>query len=142
MPLTLEIITAERLVMQEDNVDMVVAPSADGEVGILPNHAPLLTVLQIGELRVKKGADEQSIVVSGGFLEVLDDKVTVLADVAERQEEIDVASAEEARTRAQSALTNRDRDAADLEAAQAAMRLAALRLRVGSRSRRRRREEG
>jgi F-type H+-transporting ATPase subunit epsilon len=142
MPLTLEIVTAERVVLQDDNIDMVVAPSVDGEVGILPNHAPLLTVLEIGELRVKKGADEQSIVVSGGFLEVLENRVTVLADVAERQEEIDVAAAEEARGRAQSALTNRDRDTADLEAAQAAMRLAALRLRVGSRGRRRRREEG
>jgi F-type H+-transporting ATPase subunit epsilon len=142
MPLTLEIVTAERVVLQDDNIDMVIAPSVDGQVGILPNHAPLLTVLEIGELRVKKGADEQSIVVSGGFLEVLENRVTVLADVAERQEEIDVASAEEARSRAQAALTNRDRDTADLEAAQAAMRLAALRLRVGSRGRRRRREEG
>jgi F-type H+-transporting ATPase subunit epsilon len=142
MPLTLEIVTAERQVLVDDNVDMVVAPSIEGEVGILPNHAPMLTLLQTGELRIKKGADEQSIIVSGGFLEVLENRVTVLADVAERSEEIDVAAAEEARTRAQSALTNRDRDGADLEAAQAAMRLAALRLRVGSRSRRRRREEG
>ena len=142
MPLTLEIVTAERVVLQDENVDMVVAPSVDGEVGILPNHAPLLTVLETGELRVKKGTDEQSIIVSGGFLEVLEDKVTILADVAERQEEIDVAAAEEARGRAQSALTNRDQDTADLAAAQAAMRLAALRLRVGTRGRRRRREEG
>jgi F-type H+-transporting ATPase subunit epsilon len=142
MLLTLEIVTAERVVLQDDNVDMVVAPSVDGEVGILPNHAPLLTVLEIGELRVKKGADEQSIVVSGGFMEVLENKVTILADVAERSEEIDVAAAEEARGRAQTALTSHDRGAADLEAAQAAMRLAALRLRVGTRGRRRRREEG
>jgi F-type H+-transporting ATPase subunit epsilon len=142
MPLTLEIVTAERQVLVDENVDMVVAPSIEGEVGILPNHAPMLTLLQTGELRIKKGADEQSIIVSGGFLEVLENRVTVLADVAERSEEIDVAAAEEARTRAQSALTSRDRDGADLEAAQAAMRLAALRLRVGSRSRRRRREEG
>src|ERR687893_2398596 len=104
MPLTLEIVTAERLVFSDDNIDMVVAPSVDGEVGILPHHAPLLTVLQIGELRVKRGADEQSIVVSGGFMEVLNDKVTVLADVAERSEEVDIASAEQARARAQEAL--------------------------------------
>jgi F-type H+-transporting ATPase subunit epsilon len=142
MPLTLEIVTAERLVIREEDVDMVVAPAAEGEVGILPNHAPLLTVLQIGELRVKKGADEQSIVVAGGFMEVLDDKVTILADVAERSEEVDVAAAEDARTRAQNALASRDQDAADLAAAQAAMRLAALRLRLGGRTRRRRREEG
>src|SRR5918997_2720873 len=107
MPLTLEIVTAERLVFSDDNVDMVVAPSVDGEVGILPHHAPLLTLLQIGELRVKKGADEQSIVIAGGFLEVLNNKVTILADVAERAEEIDAAAAEDARRRAQDALANR-----------------------------------
>ena len=142
MPLRLEIVTAERLVLADDNIDMVVAPSVDGEVGILPNHAPLIAVLQIGELRVKKGADEQSIVVAGGFMEVLDDKVTILADTAERSEEIDVAAAEQARTRAQEALTNKDAGQADLEMAQAAMRLAALRLRVGQRRRRNRPEEG
>ena len=142
MPLKLEIVTAERLVLADDNIDMVVAPSVDGEVGILPNHAPLIAILQIGELRVKKGADEQSIVVAGGFMEVLDDKVTILADTAERSEEIDLAAAEQARTRAQDALANKDAGQADLEMAQAAMRLAALRLRIGQRRRRNRPEEG
>lgn len=142
MPLRLEIVTAERLVLSDDNVDMVIAPSVDGEVGILPHHAPLIAMLQIGELRVKKGADEQSIVVAGGFLEVLEDKVTILADVAERSEEIDVAAAEQARGRAQDALSGRDAAQADMEMAQAAMRLAALRLRVGQRRRRNRPEEG
>ncbi|MDQ3931013.1 MAG: ATP synthase F1 subunit epsilon, partial [Chloroflexota bacterium] len=80
MPLQLEIVTAERVVFTDDNIDMVIAPSVDGEVGILPHHSPLLTILQIGELRVKKGADEQSIVVAGGFMEVLNGKVTILAD--------------------------------------------------------------
>ena len=142
MPLTLEIVTAERIVFTDDNVDMVVAPSADGEVGILPHHAPLLNMLQIGELRVKKGGDEQSIVIAGGFMEVLNDKVTILADVAERSEEIDTATAEQARDRARDALANRDVADADLAAAQAAMRLASLRLRIGGRTRRRRMEEG
>jgi F-type H+-transporting ATPase subunit epsilon len=142
MPLTLEIVTAERVVFTDNNVDMVVAPSADGEVGILPHHAPLLTMLQIGELRVKKGGDEQSIIIAGGFMEVLNDKVTILADVAERSEEIDTATAEQARDRAREALTNRDAAAGDLAAAQAAMRLASLRLRIGGRTRRRRMEEG
>ncbi|HEX8231287.1 MAG TPA: F0F1 ATP synthase subunit epsilon [Chloroflexia bacterium] len=141
MPLTLEIVTAERLVFSDDNVDMVVAPSVDGEVGILPHHAPLLTLLQIGELRVKKGADEQSIVIAGGFLEVLNNRVTILADVAERAEEIDAAAAEDARRRAQDALANRGATA-DLANAEAAMRLASLRLRVGQRRRRLRQEEG
>ncbi|HEY0072090.1 MAG TPA: F0F1 ATP synthase subunit epsilon [Chloroflexia bacterium] len=141
MPLTLEIVTAERLVYSDDNVDMVVAPSVDGEVGILPHHAPLLTLLQIGELRVTKGADEQSIVIAGGFLEVLNNRVTVLADVAERAEEIDAAAAEDARRRAQDALANRGATS-DLASAEAAMRLASLRLRVGQRRRRLRQEEG
>ncbi len=140
MPLRLEIVTAEREVLSEDNIDMVVAPSVDGEVGILPHHAPLLTVLQIGELRVKRGADEQSIIISGGFLEVLNDKVTVLADVAERSEEVDIAAAEQARNRAQEAIAGKGE--MDLAAAYASMRLATLRLRVGSRGRRRRPEEG
>lgn len=142
MPLTLEIVTAERVVFTDNNVDMVVAPSADGEVGILPHHAPLLTMLQIGELRVKKGGDVQSIIIAGGFMEVLNDKVTILADVAERSEEIDTATAEQARDRAREALSNRDAADGDLAAAQAAMRLASLRLRIGGRTRRRRMEEG
>jgi F-type H+-transporting ATPase subunit epsilon len=120
---------------------MVVAPSVDGEVGILPHHAPLLTILEIGELRVRKGADEQAIVIAGGFMEVLNDKVTILADVAERSEEIDVAAAEEARRRAQEALANREH-VGDLAALETAMRLATLRLRVGTRRRRLRQEEG
>src|SRR3982751_6210779 len=107
MPLRLEIVTAERVVFEDDNVDMVIAPSVDGQVGIPPRHAPLLTVLQVGELRVCKGNDEQSIVVAGGFMEVLNNKVTILADAAERSEEIDVASAEEARHRAEATLANK-----------------------------------
>src|SRR6476659_7186074 len=126
MPLTLEIVTAERVVFQDDNVDMVVAPSVDGQVGILPSHAPLLTVLQVGELRVIKGNDEQSIVIAGGFMEVLHNKVTVLADAAERSEEIDTAAAEEARHRAEQTLANKDQ-IGDAGAAEAALRLASLR---------------
>jgi F-type H+-transporting ATPase subunit epsilon len=141
MPLTLEIVTAERQVLAEDDVDMVIAPAVDGEVGILPHHAPLITVLQIGELRVKKGQDEQSIVIAGGFMEVLNNKVTVLADAAERSEEIDLSAAEEARHRAEQSLANREH-LGDAAAAEAALRLAQLRLRVGDRRRRMRREEG
>lgn len=141
MPLTLEIVTAERQVLAEDNVDMVVAPSVDGEVGILPHHAPLITVLQVGELRVKKGSDEESIVIAGGFMEVLNNKVTILADAAERSEEVDLAAAEQARSRAEETLRNRDQ-LGDTAAAEAALRFATLRLRVGNRRRRMRREEG
>ena len=89
MPLRFEILTAERRVYS-DEVDMVVAPGQLGELGILPNHAPLLTPLQPGELRIKKGSDEVVIAVSGGFLEMFQDQLTILADAAERAEEIDV----------------------------------------------------
>src|SRR5436305_12778904 len=138
MPLQLEIVTAERMVFKDDNVDMVVAPSVDGQVGILPSHAPLLTVLQVGELRVLKGNDEQSIVIAGGFMEVLHNKVTILADAAERSEEIDVASAEEARHRAEQTLANKGQGDGDLAAAELAMRYNIVRLRVGSKRRSRR----
>jgi len=140
VPLQLEIVTAERVVLQDDNVDMVVAPTVDGQVGILPNHAPLLTILQVGELRVDKGNDEQSIVVAGGFMEVLNNKVTILADAAERSEEIDVASAEEARHRAEQTLANKGQGEGDLAAAELAMRYNVIRLRVGSRRGSRRQE--
>src|SRR6476619_4980896 len=141
MPLRLEIVTAERVVFEDDDIDMVVAPSVDGQVGILPHHAPLLTILHVGELRVRKGNDEQTLVVAGGFMEVLNNKVTILADAAERSEEIDVASAEEARHRAEQSLANREH-IGDAAAAEAALRFAQLRLRVGTGRRRTRREEG
>ena len=100
MPLHLQIVTAERMVY-EDDVDMVIAPAWDGAVGILPHHAPLLTTLQIGELLVRKAGVEQALVIAGGFLEVSEGTVTVLADFAEHAEEVDVQRAEEARRRAQ-----------------------------------------
>ena len=96
----LEIITAERVVYS-DEVDVLVAPGAEGELGVLPQHAPMLTVLQPGELRLIKDGNEQSMAVSGGFLEVLGNTVTVLADTAERVEEIDEERAQAAIRRAQ-----------------------------------------
>jgi F-type H+-transporting ATPase subunit epsilon len=98
-------------------------------------------VLQVGELRVKKGTDEESIVIAGGFMEVLNNKVTILADAAERLEEIDMAAAEQARARAEESLQNKDQ-IGDAAAAEAALRFATLRLSVGTRRRRTRREEG
>ena len=133
MPLHLEIVTAEKMVYQDD-VDMVIAPAADGEVGILPHHAPLLTTLQVGELRVKKGGSEQSLLIAGGFMEVSNGRVTVLADAAEHAEDIDVQRAEEARRRAQDSLANRSNVESEL-VAQAAMRRATVRIRI-ARSRR------
>lgn len=135
--LQVEIVTGERVVYTEDDVDMVVAPGIDGTLGILPRHAPLITVLASGELRVKKGGQEESLVVFGGFMEVTPEKVIVLADTAERAEEIDVARAEQARQSAETSLSRRNTDI-DLAQAELSLRRAALRLRIGERRARRR----
>src|SRR3984957_13306843 len=100
MPLKVQIVTAEREVYAEEAVDMVIAPGAEGVLGILPRHAPLLTTLQPGIVRVKKSGTEEAMAVSGGFLQVARDQVLILADTAERSEDIDEARAEEARRRA------------------------------------------
>ena len=122
--LNVEIVTGERVVFQEQDVDMVVAPGGAGVLGILPEHAPLITTLSLGELRIKKGNDEQSILVYGGFMEVGDNKVLILADSAER--------AEAARRRAEESIAGRQ-STMDLEEAQASLRRANLRLRIGQR---------
>ena len=137
LTIRLEIVTAERAVFSED-VDIVVAPGIEGEMAILPHHAPLMTVLQPGELRARKGSEEYSLVVSGGFLEVRPDRVIVLADAAERAEEIDIAQAEEAKRRAQQRLAERYIHEVDAARAEASLRRALIRLKVAQRRRRRR----
>ena len=132
--LSVEIVTGERVVFTEDDVDMVVAPGADGSLGILPHHAPLITLLASGELRIKKGGREDAIAVFGGFMEVTPDKVTILADSAERVEEIDFARAEAARDRAEEAIRNRG-EGVEIEEAMSALRRANLRLSTGQRRR-------
>jgi len=134
-----EVITAERVVYSDD-VDMVIAPGVMGQLGILPNHAPLITALTVGELRIKKGEEEEVMAIGGGFMEVLANQVTVLADTAERAEEIDIARAEAARRRAEERLKRPAPDV-DVERARAALRRSQLRLKVARRRRRRRREE-
>lgn len=133
--LDVEIVTGERVVFQESDVDMVVAPGSDGTLGILPKHAPLISTLAHGELRVKKSGREQSFVVFGGFIEVTPVKVIVLADTAERVEELDLSRAEEARKRAEEAIRNRG-ETVEIEEALAALRRANLRLNIGRRQRR------
>ncbi len=132
----LDIVTAERAVYSED-VDMVVAPGVDGEIGILPQHAPLMTMIQPGMLTIKKDGDELNLAVSGGFMEVRPDRVIILADAAEREEEIDIARAEEARKRAQEALTAAPHGAEAALAAEAALRRALARIKVAQRRRQR-----
>lgn len=133
--LHLDIVTAERRLVSEDEVDEVVAPGADGQLGILPSHAALMTTLREGELRVKKGGAETSYALSGGFMEVRDNNVVILADAAERAEEIDIARAQEARRRAEEAIVRRE-TTADLAQVEASLRRSLLRLRVAERRRR------
>lgn len=128
--LAVEIVTGERVVYRADDVEMVVAPGADGTLGILPRHAPLISLLAYGELRIKHGGQEDSLVVFGGFIEVAHDKVVILADSAERASEIDLERAEAARRRAETELVNRQ-DTVSIAQAEAALRRAAIRLRVG-----------
>lgn len=104
MPLKVQIVTAEREVFAEESVDMVVAPGSEGVVGILQRHAPLLTTLQPGIVRIKRGGSEEAISVGGGFLQVARDKVLILADTAERADEVDEARAEDGRRRARETL--------------------------------------
>ena len=129
----LEIITAEREVYSED-VDVLVAPGIEGELGILPHHAPLMTALQPGEIRIRKDGEDEFMAVSSGFLEVMDNKVTILADTAERSDEIDEARVQEAMKRAEERIQNRESDM-DLERAVAALRRSQARLKVSQRRR-------
>lgn len=138
--LRVEVVTGEREVLVEDDVDMVVAPGSEGQLGILPQHAALVTTLAPGELRIVKGGTEEDFAISGGFLQVGQDRVMVLADTAERSEEIDVARAEEARRRAEAELAN-PRPAADAAMLQAAMQRSAVRLRVAQRRHRSRQQD-
>jgi F-type H+-transporting ATPase subunit epsilon len=136
MPLSVEIVTVERTVLTQDGIDEVIAPGIEGELAVLPQHAAFMTMLAPGELILKRGNDEIPFAVTGGFFEVLDNKVIVLADTAERADEIDVTRAEQARERARLALERRE-STEDLAAAQAALQRALIRLRVAEQRRRR-----
>ncbi len=133
----LEIITAEREVFA-DEVEVLVAPGIDGELGILPHHAPLMTALQPGEIMIRKDGQPTYMVVSGGFLEVMGNRAIILADTAERSEEIDEERARIAMEQAQERLANRTSDV-DLQRELTSMRRAESRLKV---VRRRRSREG
>ena len=132
--LQLDIVTVERLVTSEE-VDVLVAPGLDGELAVLPHHAPLLTVLKPGEIRVLNDGEESDIAVSGGFMEVMPDKVTILADTAERADEIDEERAEAALKKAQERIESAPADM-DLERAVASLRRSQARLKVARRRRR------
>ena len=136
MPLNVEIVTAEQVVYSEEGVQQLVAPGADGELTVLPQHAAFITTLRPGELRILKGGEEEAMAITGGFLEVRNDRIVVLADAAERVEEIDIARAEEARRKAEEAIRGQ-RDAGELAQTQASLQRAVMRLRVAQKRGRR-----
>lgn len=137
MPLRLDVVTVERLVFSGE-VDMVIAPGIEGELGILPHHAPLMTALTYGELRARRGEQEETFAIGGGFMEVLPHQVTVLADSAERADEIDLERAEQARRRAEERMRLYAQDKADFSKAEAALRRSLVRIKVAEEQRRRR----
>ncbi|MCX7976710.1 MAG: ATP synthase F1 subunit epsilon [Bellilinea sp.] len=135
MPIRCEIVSQDRIVYQDD-VDIVVLPGVEGVMGILPNHAPLLTTLKYGIITVRKKGEEQYFTVAGGVAEVLPEAVVVLADAAENVNEINLARAEEARRRAEELLSKiTDVDTDEYLAAQAALRRSTLRISAAQRYR-------
>jgi F-type H+-transporting ATPase subunit epsilon len=139
--LTLEIVTPDRSLMREE-VDEVVVPGTDGELGVLPGHTPLVSSLKIGELWYRQGQERHYVAIAFGFVEVLPDRVTVLADVGERAQEIDVQRAERAKQRAEELLAQAQAPTPqmtavdfDIERARIALLKSLIRLQVASRAR-------
>lgn len=133
MPLRLEIVTPEKLAYS-DLVDEVSVPGSDGELGILPHHAPLISTLGMGELRIRKGDLVESFAIVGGFVQVRPDKVVVIAETADLAADIDLEKAREARRAAERMLeTGGISESADLATARAALQAALLRIRVAER---------
>ena len=131
--LTLELATPTRMVVTAE-VDEVVAPGSDGYFGVLPGHAPFLTTLGIGELTYRIGRDEHYVAVAGGFAEVRNDKVIILADVAETPADIDRPRAERARDRAEARVSGRaSQDEIDYARAMCALARALTRIQVAGR---------
>lgn len=131
--LTLEVVTPDRLLVSEQ-VDEVQLPGAEGYFGVLPGHTPLLATLQVGELWYRVGQERRYLAVAFGFAEVLPNRVTVLAQLAERPEDIDVPRAEAARKRAEERIARPQADI-DFERARIAMMKSLIRLQVAARAR-------
>ena len=136
--LTLEIVTPDRALLHEE-VDEVVVPGSQGEFGVLPGHTPMLSTLQIGELWYRQGQEKHYLAIAFGFVEVLPDRVTVLAQIGERAQEIDVQRAERAKQRAEQRLSQAPPQLTqidfDIERARVALMKSLLRLQVASRAR-------
>jgi F-type H+-transporting ATPase subunit epsilon len=139
MALTVEVVTAERVVRTEQGVDVLVAPGSEGQLAILPRHAAFMTTLAPGELIIRRAQLDESFAISGGFMEVLRDHVTILADAAEAAEEIDVDRAEASRSRAEDRLKRyHEQSARDVDVARARASLQRSLMRLGVVQRRRR----
>jgi F-type H+-transporting ATPase subunit epsilon len=136
MPLHLEIVTPEKRAFTGD-VDEVIVPGSEGELGILPHHAPLISTLGQGVLRLKSGGEEQEFAIFGGFLQVRPDRVVVLAETADMAADIDLERAERARREAERVLEGGFVEQADLAAARAALQRALIRIRLAERGARR-----
>ena len=128
-----EIVTPDRSVVTE-KVDEVEIPGAEGYFGVLPGHTPLLAMLKAGELWYRKGSEKYYLLIAFGFAEVLPDRVTILAEIAERPEEIDIARAEAAKRRAEERIAKPSADV-DIERAQIALVKSIVRLQVSTRAR-------
>lgn len=126
--ITLDVVTPDKRLCALQ-VDEVVLPGSEGSLGVLPGHAPLLTALDVGPLMYRRGNDRQYLAVAEGFAEVLPDRVTVLAHIGERAEEIDTGRAEKARERALERLKSRDAET-DFKRAQLALQKAVIRIQV------------
>jgi F-type H+-transporting ATPase subunit epsilon len=126
----LELVTPERLLLSEE-VDEVIAPGYEGEFGVLPEHTQYLAILNIGVLRYRKGSESRRIALGGGFAEVTPERVVVMADTAERAEEIDVERARRARERAEAALKELSLDDETYAKAYAALQRALVRMSAG-----------
>ncbi len=139
MAFKLDIVTIEGSLYSKE-VDMVTAPGIDGQMGILPNHAPLLTALDVGVLKVKRGLREEQFAIGGGYMEILPHQVTILADTSERAEDIDLERAEAARERAQEYLRSHagETDTVEYSHAQATLRKSTVRIKLARTQRRRR----
>jgi len=130
-----KIATPEQVVFK-DEVEQITLPTKMGEITVLPDHIPLIAVLTPGEVFIKKGNVKQAMSVSGGFIEVQAEKVVVLADTAERAEEIDIKRAEEARERAQQAMSKKHMDAVQFAGLAAQIEKEMARIRVGQKYKR------
>ncbi len=132
MPILLQIVTPERLAYSA-MVDSVNLPGIEGELGVLPHHAPLVTVLGVGELRIRRGGSEEYFAIAGGFLQVRPDRVVVMAETADLASEIDLERAQQARVDAERTLEQGFIEPTDLASARASLERALLRIRVAER---------